>query len=153
MGLETLALGSLGLSLGSTVASVLSGKEAAEEEQKAREQQAAGEKIQLAESRRQQIRQERVRRSQILQRAENLGVGKSSGETGAVGSLATQTAGALGFQFGQGKVAEAVTRSLSKASEASTDASTFAAVAGLSNTIFSQSGGFETIFKDTTKTS
>jgi hypothetical protein len=51
--------------------------------------------------RRRQIREERVKRARILQSAENTGVEGSSGELGAIGSLATTLSANLGTNLGR----------------------------------------------------
>ena len=71
--------------------------------------QAAGEQVQLRDSRRQQLREERVRKAQILQAAENTGVGGSSGEATAISNLASRVAGNFATQTGQGEVANRIT--------------------------------------------
>lgn len=71
--------------------------------------QGASERVQLRESRRQQLREERVRRAQVLQAAENTGVGGSSGEATAISNLSTRVAGNLAFQTGQGEAANQIT--------------------------------------------
>lgn len=59
------------------------------------EQKAQNQAAQLAE-RRNQIREERVKRARILQGAQNTGTTGSSGEAGAVGSLSSQLSANLG---------------------------------------------------------
>lgn len=71
--------------------------------------QKAGEQTRLKESRRQQLREERVRKAQILQAAENTGVGGSSGEATAISNLASRVAGNFATQTGQGEVANRIT--------------------------------------------
>ena len=62
----------------------------ADEQRKARQEQKASQAQQAAEEKRKMVREERVRRAKILQASENTGVADSSGEAGALGSLATQ---------------------------------------------------------------
>lgn len=62
---------------------------AAEQQKEARSVQEASNAQQAAIESRQQIREERVRRSRIMQSAQNTGTAYSSGEFGAIGSLAT----------------------------------------------------------------
>ena len=61
---------------------------------------------QAALERRQQIREERVRRARILQSSENTGVAGSSGEVGAVGALATGLSSNIGADLGRLDAAE-----------------------------------------------
>lgn len=73
---------------------------AARAEQKAQAAQAA------ANERRQQIREERVKRARIIQAGENTGTAGSAGEAGALGSLGTQLATNIGANLGAIRSAE-----------------------------------------------
>jgi hypothetical protein len=75
-------------------------QQAAAERKDARSVQEAGQAQQAAMERRQQIREERVRRSKIMQSAQNTGTAYSSGETGAVGGLSTQLGTNIGENLG-----------------------------------------------------
>lgn len=66
-----------------------------------RSEQAALNAQQAANERRQQIREERVRRAKILQAAEGTGTEGSSGELGATGGLTTQLGAGIGTNLGQ----------------------------------------------------
>jgi hypothetical protein len=70
--------------------------------------QDASEGQRLQESKRQQLREQRVRKAKILQAAENRGVGGSSGEANSISNLSTNVNSNLAFQEGQGGLAEAV---------------------------------------------
>lgn len=74
---------------------------AADAQKDAQKEQKAANAAQAAQERRQQIRDERIRRARILQAGENTGTEESSGEFGAIGSLATQLGTNLGFNLGQ----------------------------------------------------
>lgn len=106
MGIEigTLALIGLATSAVGTVASLHSqsqankaSRNAAEEQRKAGAWNAAQNSAQAAAERRQQVREERVKRAQILNSAANTGTSASSGEAGAVGGMATQLGSNIGF--------------------------------------------------------
>lgn len=72
-------------------------KRSAKAQEKIRnEERAQNVSRQLAE-RRQQIREERIKRARVLQSAENTGTAFSSGESGALSSLGTQLGSNLGF--------------------------------------------------------
>lgn len=73
---------------------------AAAEQKKVRGEENALNASKQAQERRAQIREERVRRGRIMQAAENTGVGGSSGESGALGSLGTQLQTNLGINAG-----------------------------------------------------
>lgn len=74
---------------------------AADRQKEAQQEQKAAQAQQAAQERRQQIREERVRRARILQAGENTGSESSSGEMGALGSLSTQLGANIGFNLGQ----------------------------------------------------
>lgn len=72
----------------------------AEQQAKAQEVQQAGNAQQAAMERRQQIREERVRRSRIMQASANTGTIGSSAEFGAIGGLNTQLQSNIGQNLG-----------------------------------------------------
>lgn len=121
---------------------------AAEEQRKARAEQAAGNAATAAAEKRQQIREERVRRARILQGAENTGVEGSSGEMGAIGSLSTQLGANLGFNLGAIQRAENIGVFNQNAANAGTDlqnaqinASNADSLFGIGASLFSKAGG------------
>lgn len=59
-----------------------------------------------AKERRQQIREERVRRARVIQASINTGVADSSGELGAVGALSTNLNSNIGSNLGKMQTAE-----------------------------------------------
>ena len=93
-----------------------------EQQREAQRKQDAREQAQLAFSRRQQVREERVRRAQILQRSQNLGVAGGSGALGSVGALGTLTGSAMGQQLFQGQAASSISGNLQAASAFETSA-------------------------------
>lgn len=64
-------------------------------------EQKAQNSTESARERRQQIREERVRRARIMQAAANTGTSESSGEFGALGGLATQLGSNIGMNLGK----------------------------------------------------
>lgn len=83
--------------------------DAKEEERKAKRTAAAEQSAQQAEKTRAQIREERVRRAQIMQSSENTGVTASSGAIGSSGALSTQTGANLASMTRQANSANAIT--------------------------------------------
>lgn len=94
MGLELLAASAF-------VVSIYSAKQNRDYQVKAGNEQRAANASAAAKERRQQIREERIRRATILQSSENSDVQGSSGESGALGSLSTQLGSNIGFNLGQ----------------------------------------------------
>ena len=87
-------------SISSQMDAKASAKKSAEEQRKSQSEQRAVAARQAAEEKRKQVREERVRRAKILQSSENTGTDGSSGETGALGSLATQLSSNIGSNIG-----------------------------------------------------
>lgn len=102
------------------------------------QQQTAG-----AESRRQRIREERIRRAQILAASENSGTTGSSGQVGAVGALSTNLAGLVGSSLGESRANTAVNKYGQQAADFTAQAN---AIGAWTNTIQQGLGGFQTIF-------
>lgn len=110
MGIEVLvgvALAAASAVSGFVTASAQAGaaKKAAAARKEATEVQTAQQRIQDRESRRQAIREERIRKAQILQQSETGGVTDSSGALGATGALGTNLGRAVGFQRSQERAA------------------------------------------------
>lgn len=150
MGVE-LAIASLALGAYSAYEAKEAREDATKSREEAQRKQTASEQVQMRQQRRQKLREERIRRAQILQRAETMGVGASSGEAGAIGSLATQTSSNLGYQQGQTKFVQSINQDLSSAAKSETSAENFAGLSSLSFQTFQATGGFDTIFKDKPK--
>ncbi len=93
-----------------TIASVNASRQSAEAQTKARDVTAAQNKIEGQNSRRQRIREERIRRAQILAASENSGTSASSGELGAIGALRTNLNDLISTASGQSKANDAVNR-------------------------------------------
>ena len=117
---------------------------AAAQEKEARNVQTAQQKTAGIESRRQRIREERIRRAQILAVSENQGTASSSGAVGAVGALSTNLAGLVGSSLGESKANEAVSSRLQSAADFTSQANSIGA---WTNTINAGLGGFQSIFK------
>lgn len=107
--------------------------------------------------RRQQIREERVRRARILQSSENTGTSGSSGEAGAISSLATQFGANLGFNVGKLQTARNISIFSQDAANAQADLFSAQSDAALGQSLFSMgssiagAGGFD--FSNPFKTS
>lgn len=103
---------------------------------------------QAAQERRQQVRDERIRRARILQGGANTGTDGSSGEFGAIGSLASQLGSNIGYNIGQIASAERRSDFLQTAADFSNSASNFqvnaqygSQVAGIGMSIFNSGVG------------
>lgn len=144
MGLEII-LGGLSAIIGviGGIAQANAASQAAAAEKEARNIQGAQQQTASAESRRQRIREERIRRAQILAVSENQGTGASSGQVGAVGALSTNLAGLVGSSLGESRANAGVNRNLQRAADFTSQANTIGAWTGVAQTAI---GGFQSIF-------
>lgn len=137
--------------VGTLISADQQGRAASRARRETREGQRRQEAMQMAsdaQSRRQRIREERVRRAQVMQRAETMGAGQSSGEFGAIGSATTQTQASFGFQGGQMLGSQAVGASSQRAANAAGSAQNWSAYGQMFQSQFSSMGGFSA-FKGT----
>lgn len=134
------------VTVGSTAMQMENQRKAAGEQKDAREEQQAMNASRAAQERRQQIREERIRRARVLQSSENTGVTASSGQIGAEGGLATQLSGNVGFNRGQIRSAGMISDFQQNAQDAIDSADLWGQVGQLSGSIFRAAGGFNTVF-------
>lgn len=128
---------------------------AAAEQRKAKsEEKALNFQAQAAEKR-QQIREERVRRARLLQASENSGLAGSSGEVGAVGGMNTMLQANLGMNRATAEAGSRIGGYLQNAADfhlaaqkAASKAQDGDAYAGLGMSIFSSAGGAGQIGSD-----
>src|SRR5690606_9104730 len=113
-----------------------------------REQEAQNAKA-ASDERRQQLREERVRRGRVMQSAANTGVAGSSGELGALGALATNLNTNIGANLGMLQSAQNISgysqnaaTAMGQANQAGANASLWNQVSGIGSSIFSAGGGF-----------
>lgn len=146
MGVETIAIAALAVSSASTVYSIAEQRKAGKVQQEGLDIATAQRKSVDLANKRQQLREERIRRAQIEQASANQGVGGSSGEAGAVSALGAQV-GANVASINQGQMAaEGISGAMSRAAGAGQRAQIAQGVASLSGTVFSGAGGFNSIF-------
>jgi hypothetical protein len=100
---------SAGVSYSSQRATKKAGKRAQEKEEEAKKVAQAEQVAQQREKTRAQLRDERVRRAQILQSSANTGVTGSSGESGSTGALNTALGANLASMTRQGNSANIIT--------------------------------------------
>lgn len=83
------AVAAVAVAVGSAYMAQKNAKAAAKDRKEASQVGQAEQAAQRNDNRRQQVREERVRRAQIMQASENTGVSESSGELGATSALGT----------------------------------------------------------------
>jgi len=141
MGVE-LAVASLVVAVVGTAASIKQGQDAAEEQGKQRRRVNATNAAKASNAKRQTLRQERVRRAQLLAQAEASGVGDSS--TALSGESLSGTL--AGDKIGQTSSALATSNVLSAGSQSIADSQQrqrlFSNVAQIGSSVFSSAGGF-----------
>lgn len=120
----------VGLGLGAigTYASIQQSKEARRQAQEAakrqeqiRGEQAAGNAREAAIANRQRVREERVRRAQIIAASENSGTTASSVEMGALGGMSTQAGSAAGTSQGMFMMGQRISVLQQQAADLMTD--------------------------------
>lgn len=88
-----IAAAAVAVAAGSAYAANEQASDAASSRKKAQKVSQAEQEARASESRRQQIREERVKRATILQSSENTGVTSSSGQLGSISALGSQVGG------------------------------------------------------------
>ena len=130
-------------------------QEATEKENKIRQREADAV---THRARVQSIRQGRIRRGALSAYAGASGTQGSSGAIGAGASISSQLSGGLAFGAGQRERGEelgnlnvatgaALSRENINIASAQSSSNTWGAIGGIGSTIFSDAGGFKTIFK------
>jgi hypothetical protein len=126
-------------------------------QQQSRAEESAMNMAQAASERRQQLREERVRRGKLIQSGVNTGVSGSSGEAGALGGLSTTLGSNLGFNLGARQAADNISNLNQEATnvigeananyrESQNEMNMWGALGQFSTSIFSGTGGFNTLF-------
>ena len=140
------AYASAAIGAASTVYNVQQQKKAGAAQEEAQDISTAQQKSVDLANRRQQIREERIRRAQIEQAAANQGAGGSSGEAGAISAIGSQVGSNIASISQGQKAAEGIGNAMSAAAGSTQRAQVAQGVANLSGTIFQASGGFDSIF-------
>lgn len=151
-----LAISAGGLILGQQQArsSQRSARSAAEEASRARAEESAQGDRNAAQERRQQIREERIKRAQIMNQAALTGTSNSSGEAGAIGGMASQLGSNLGMNQGSILRGQRISGFMQNQSDfmtaaqsASNRAGTYRQVGQLGGSLFAQAGGWSAFGK------
>lgn len=121
-------------------------------QEQAQSEQRAEQAAKAAGERRQQLREERVKRSKVMQASANTGTSGSSGEAGALGSLSTQLSSNVGFNLGAQQTAASLTNinqeianSSGAYQELANQPNNFNLLSQVGTSIFGASGGFNTL--------
>ena len=125
------------------IAQASAASSAAKAQKEANAIESAQTQVQHGQSRRERIREARIRRAQMLAAAENSGVGSSSGVLGGTGALQTNLGGLLGNSRGERRAATGINNNLQRAADFTAKGNTIGA---WTNTIQQGFGGFQSIF-------
>jgi hypothetical protein len=152
MGLETATLAAIsaGTTAVATAYSIDQNQRARSAQKEAQKVQAASNKAAQMEERRQQIREERVRRARILQAGENSGTSLSSGEAGALGGLSTNLSSNMSANFNKINSSQQLSGFAQDVADASNNAKTAMFASSLAGAAVDMSGS---IFKTPSKSS
>lgn len=129
-----------------TASSVENSRRAASQQHATAELQKNSQEAADAEMRRQRVREERVKRAQILQLAEGTGTTASSGAIGATDSLTTQVGSSFAFQTGQAQAASDIGAEQQGAANSMFHAQVAGTVGGLGAQVFMQGSSFKSLF-------
>lgn len=125
--------------LAATAASAYEQRQQAKAAAKERKEQAAissaEQQAQQQGQRRQQLREERIRRAQILQASENTGVTASSGQLGSVSALGTNTASNVASLSRQANAATGISSSAQREANANLRGQEAAAIGGIASNV------------------
>lgn len=142
MGLEVIA--SI-VAITATAASIQQQGQAAKAQKKMRNEEKARNTAQQMAERRQQVREERIKRARVMQASENTGTAGSSGEIGAVSSIGSQLGANLGFNQSMIESGNRISGYAQQAANAQTNASVFNSIAGMSGNVGSIFGSSPTV--------
>jgi hypothetical protein len=92
---------------------------------------------------RQRVREERIRRAQILAASENQGASSSSGALGAIGALSTNLSGMVGSMMGESKSNAGINKFTQKAADYTSQANMIGAFTEVAQIGL---GGFKSVF-------
>lgn len=127
------------------IAQASAASRAAAAEREANAVSGAQQEVASRESRRQRVREERIRRAQILAGAENTGTNASSGALGATGALASNLGGIFAQSRGESAANRGINANLQRAADFTSRANT---IGTLTNTVQQGIGGFASIFDE-----
>lgn len=124
--------------------------QSAEAQREANRVEAAQQEVSSGESRRQRVREARIRRAQIIAASGNQGTSGSSGAIGAVGALGSNLGGMNAFSLGETTTNRGISANLQRAADFTAQANKFAAQGESArmwgNTFQSALSGFKSIF-------
>lgn len=128
-----------------TISNLVSQSDVRENQKKTQKEQAASQAEKAASERRQQIREERIRRAQLIQSSENTGTTGSSGLLGGLSNLSTQLGSNIGYAAAQTEHSNVISNAMQEAADSQGMAGLSNNVSGLGLSLFQAGGGFNSI--------
>lgn len=136
-----IAVAAVAVAAGSAYMSSQEAKAAAKDRKKAAAVSQAEAAAQKNANRRQQVREERVRRAQIMQGSQNTGVSQSSGELGATSALGTLIASNVAAQTRQQNSSDAITSWTQSAANADLASQQWSGIGNIAGSVFGVAAG------------
>jgi hypothetical protein len=130
------AVAAVAVAAGSMYMSSQEAKAAAKDRKKAGQVSQAESAANRNNNRRQQVREERVRRAQIMQGSQNTGVSQSSGELGATSALGTLISANVATQSRQQNSSDAIASWSQKAADSDLSSQTWSGIGSIAGSVF-----------------
>jgi hypothetical protein len=137
----------LGATLLAGVGQIVMGKKAAAAQKDAQKAQASGAEVERINALRERVRRARALRADVIQAGENQGVAGSSAVVGGAASTVSQTFSGAGYSNQLAYYAGQAGKANQKAADYQATGDIFGTIGGISNSLFTTSGGAETIFR------
>lgn len=133
-------------SAASAVGQYTQGKKASEAQEKTRDTQQAQQELQARRERLKMIREQRIKAAQIEAVGANVGAGSSSGVAGGVSSTQSQLGSNIQNLNANMALSSQITGYQQDAANAQSTSNLYGTIGGVAGNIFSDYGGYKTIF-------
>ncbi|SPF82139.1 hypothetical protein [Pseudomonas phage GP100] len=130
------AVAAVAVAAGSMYMSSQEAKAAAKDRKQASQVSQAESAAQRNQNRRQQVREERVRRAQIMQGSQNTGVSQSSGELGATSALGTLISSNVATQSRQQNSSDAIASWNQRAADSDLASQQWSGIGSIAGSVF-----------------
>ena len=129
MGADPFTIAAITAAVGTGV-SVSESRQAAKQQRKAQKLSQRRADLEAARARREQVREARIRRAEIISRSTAVGGAGSSAEAGATGSVQSQLGANLGFLGRTQQLSRGISQASGRAAQAQSRAATAGAIGG-----------------------
>lgn len=145
------AVAAVAVAAGSAYMSAQAQKDAAKDRKEAGRVSSAEQSAQRNQNRRQQVREERVRRAQVMQSAQNTGVSQSSGELGATSALGTLISSNVATQSRQQNASNGISAASQSAADNDLASAQWAGIGSIAGSVFGASASMSMASSSATK--